>query len=335
MILVTGGTGLVGSHLLFSLLQNNQKVRATHRASSDLELVRNVFSCFTSEADVLFNKIEWVAANMTDIPALTDAFVDITHVYHCAAYISFNPKHYRKLKKSNVEGTANIVNLCLANKVQKLCYVSSVATLGRCTNGKLIDEETAWNPEDDNSVYSISKYGAELEVWRGAQEGLNAVVVNPGVILGEGPRNSGSGIIIKSASKTTAYYTSGGMGVVDVKDVVSVMIQLMQGPITNQKYILVGENLSYRELLSELAIHFSKKQPYKKIPKWGFTLFRIGDWLSSKLLGTKRKLLKSTVNSMYKTSFYDASKVKKELDFEFTPYQETVKRVVTNFKKNS
>jgi Nucleoside-diphosphate-sugar epimerases len=170
MILVTGGTGLVGSHLLFSLLQDNQKVRATHRASSDLELVRNVFSYFTSEADVLFNKIEWVAANMTDIPALTDAFVGISHVYHCAAYISFNPKHYRKLKKSNVEGTANIVNLCLANRVQKLCYVSSVATLGRSENSELIDEGTAWNPEDINSVYAISKYGAELEVWRGSQE---------------------------------------------------------------------------------------------------------------------------------------------------------------------
>ena len=331
MILVTGGTGLVGSHLLFSLLQNNQKVRATHRASSDLESVKKVFSCFTSEADTLYDKIEWVEANVTEIPALTEAFRGITHVYHCAAYISFNPKHYRKLKKANVEGTANIVNLCLANNIEKLCYVSTVATFGRPSNGELINEETAWNPEDDNSVYAISKFGAELEVWRGAQEGLKTVIVNPCVILGEGPRNSGSGIIIKQASKSTSYYTTGGMGIVDVKDVVSAMIELMKSSICNRNFVLVGKNLLYRELVFELAIHFKKEPPSKSIPKWIFSLLRTGDWLSSKLFRTKRKLLKSTVNSLFKTSFYDASRIEKELGFEFTPFEETIKRVVKNF----
>ena len=331
MILVTGGTGLVGSHLLFSLLQNNQQVRATHRASSDLKSVKKVFSHFSSEADALFDKIEWVEANLIEIPALTEAFKGITHVYHCAAYISFNPKHYRKLKKANVEGTANIVNLCLANNIEKLCYVSTVATFGRPAHGELINEDTSWNSEDDNSVYAISKYGAELEVWRGAQEGLKTVIVNPCVILGEGPRNSGSGLIIKQAARSTSYYTSGGMGIVDVKDVVSALIKLMGSSICNRNYVLVGKNLMYQELLSELAIHFKQKPPNKKVPKGVFTLLRIGDWLSSKFFRTKRKLLKSTVNSLYKISFYDASRIEKELDFEFTPFEETIKRVVTNF----
>jgi nucleoside-diphosphate-sugar epimerase len=334
MILVTGATGLVGSHLLYSLLKDNQRVRAIHRSSSNLNTVRNLFANFTSEADRLFEKIEWVEANVTEIPALTDAFKDITHVYHCAAYISFNPKHYRKLKKANVEGTANIVNLCLANNVQKLCYMSSVATLGIPIKGDLINENTAWNPEDNNSVYAISKYGAELEVWRGAQEGLKTVIVNPGVILGEGSPNSGSSIIIKQAARSTSFYTSGGMGIVDVKDVVSASIALMESTTVNRNYVLVGKNLRYRDLLAELAIHLKKEAPRHHIPKWIFSFLRMGDWMSSKLLGTKRKLLKSTINSLYKTSYYDASRIEKEMNFKFTPYEETIKRVASNFRLN-
>ncbi len=331
MVLVTGGTGLVGSHLLYSLLKGNENVRAIHRSSSDLEAVKKVFSYFTSEADTLFQKIEWIEANITDIPALTLAFKGITHVYHAAAYISFNPKHYRKLKKANVEGTANIVNLCLENKIKKLCYVSSVATLGNAEKGNLINEKTAWNPEDDNSVYAITKYGSEMEVWRGTQEGLNAVIVNPGVILGEGFWNSGSGVIIKRASKGVSFYTTGGVGIVDVKDVVNAMMSLMGSSIEGQNYILVGKNIHYKELLSNLSYHFKKRPPKKLAPKWILTLMRIIDWFSAKLFRTKRSLVKATVNSLYSTSFYDASKIEKELDFRYTPFEETLERIIKNY----
>ena len=175
------------------MILKHPKVRATHRASSDLASVKKVFSYYTKDVEALYQKIEWVAANITEIPQLTQAFQGITHVYHCAAFVSFNPKHYHALKKANIEGTANVVNIALANDVKKMCYVSSIATLGKSLNGESITEETPWNPEDKNSVYSITKYGAEMEVWRGTQEGLDAVIVNPGVTLGEGYWHSSSG----------------------------------------------------------------------------------------------------------------------------------------------
>jgi len=228
MILVTGGTGLVGAHLLYSLINNGENVRAIHRKSSDLEAVKNVFSFYTNEPEILFTKIEWMVADITDVPSLTPAFKDIDYVYHCAAYISFNPRHYSTLKKVNVEGTANIVNFSLSHNVKKLCYVSSIATIGKTANGSLITEETEYNPEEDNSVYAITKYNAEMEVWRGTQEGLDAVIVHPGVILGEGIWSSASGGILRTVYKGVKYYTTGGVGIVDVQDVAEVMISLLK-----------------------------------------------------------------------------------------------------------
>ena len=335
MILVTGGTGLVGSHLLYFLLKENDTVRAIHRKSSNINSVKKVFSYYTETSEELFKRIDWVEADIIDVPALTEAFKGITHVYHAAAYISFNPKHYRKLKKANIEGTANVVNLSLLHMVRKLCYVSSIATLGKTDDGTLITEETHWIPEENNNVYSITKYGAEMEVWRGTQEGLDAVIVNPGVIFGSGYWNSGSGVIVKMADKQIPFYTSGGVGMVDIQDVVSIMIQLMKSNIVNQKYILVGENIYHRELLSELAVLLHKKPPRKSIAKWKLVVFSNLDWFFNKIFRTKRKLLRPTVDSLYKTSFYDASKITTDLNFQFTPYRETLRRVAENYSKDS
>ena len=155
MILVTGGTGLVGAHLLFALIDNNEEVRAIHREKSDLNAVKRVFSYYTSEVERLFNKIDWQLADITDISSLESVFKNIDYVYHCAAYISFNPRHFKTLKKVNIEGTANVVNYCVSEKVTKLCYISSVASLGKTENESLITEECEFNPNVRNSVYSI------------------------------------------------------------------------------------------------------------------------------------------------------------------------------------
>ena len=192
MVLVTGGTGLVGSHLLLKLAQQNKSVRALYRKGANLERVKTVFSYYSKNSKSLYETIEWAEADLNDLPKLTLAFKDITHVYHCAAYISFDPSNYKILRATNIKGTANIVNLSIANKVEKLCYVSSVATLGY--DADLITEETQWEGNQNQSVYAISKYGAEMEVWRASQEGVAAVIVNPGVILGPGFWNSGSGL---------------------------------------------------------------------------------------------------------------------------------------------
>ena len=197
MILVTGGTGLVGSHLLYELTLKNEFVRAIYRNEKKLSVVKKIFSYYTKTPDLLFNKIQWIQADLLDVTLLIEAFKDVRWVYHCAAFVSLEPNKYLKLRKTNIEGTANIVNLCLSNGIEKLCYVSSVAALGKPLNNLEIDENSLWNPEAPNSLYGITKYGAEMEVWRGTQEGLNAVIVNPGVILGPGIWNDGSGQIFK------------------------------------------------------------------------------------------------------------------------------------------
>jgi len=335
MILVTGGTGLVGSHLLYSLIINNENVRAIHRKSSDLKAVKKVFSFYTNDAEMLFDKIEWVEADISNVPSLIHAFKDVSYVYHAAAIISFNPKHFSYLKKINIEGTANIVNLCLSNGIKKLCYVSTIATLGKSNNGDLITEENEYNPEDKNSVYAITKYGAEMEVWRGTQEGLDSVIVQPGVIIGSGHWNSASGSIFKSISKGVSFYTTGGIGIVDVRDVIRVMITLMNSPIKNRNYILVAKNIYFKELLSLIAEFLNKKPPDRYISKWKLILFSNLDWLSKKLFNTKRKLLKATIENLYTESFYDATKIKEDLNFTFIPFEKTLERVAKYYLMES
>ena len=332
MILVTGGTGLVGAHLLFTLIDNNEEVRAIYRKTSDLNAVKKVFSYYTSEVDRLFNKIDWQLADITDILSLEVVFKNIDYVYHCAAYISFNPRHFKTLKKVNVEGTANVVNFCITEKVIKLCYISSVASLGKTENESLITEECEFNPNDRNSVYSITKNQAEMEVWRGSQEGLDVVIVQPGVIIGEGIWSSASGGIFRTIAKGLKFYTPGGIGIVDVKDVVKAMIYLTKSELKNQAYILVGENILYKKLLTKISNKLHRKAPKLLISKTLMLSFANFDWVLNKLFKTRRKLLKSTVRNLFKRSFYDSSKITTTTNFNFRDLDKTIERVAGNYR---
>jgi len=324
MILVTGGTGLVGAHLLYRLASNNDAVRAIYRTERKLDNVKNVFSCYTEDSASLFKSIEWVQADILDIPLLSEAFKDITHVYHCAAFVSFEPNKYQLLRHTNIEGTANIVNLCISNNIEKLCYVSSIATIGNSVNNKPITENTEWNPENDNSVYAITKYGAEMEVWRATQEGLNAVIVNPGVILGAGIWRYGSGNLFKKAHKGIKYYTSGSVGLVDVKDVVSIMIKLLNSDIKNERYILVAENWTYKQFLQTMAKAVNTKPPKKEAKLWLLQLAWKFDWLTHKLTGKRRQLTKQLVASLHSDTNYSNTKIKSALDFEFKSIDKSI-----------
>ncbi|MCR9183570.1 MAG: NAD-dependent epimerase/dehydratase family protein [Flavobacteriaceae bacterium] len=334
MILVTGGTGLVGAHLLHFLLKDGQKVRAIHRANSNLEGVKQVFSYYTETPENLFNQIEWVEANLIDIPALTEAFEGVEYVYHAAAYVSFDPKNFQKLKKSNIEGTANIVNLCLHFKVKKLCHVSSIATFEK-TGNKMTTEDSQWNPDDDNNVYAISKYGAEMEVWRGTQEGLDAVIINPGVILGSGFWNKGTGVLFNKVFKGLSYYTRGEMGFVDVVDVVKIGIELMKSPIKNECFILVSENESYKQLLSNIAIAFNKTPPKKELKPWMLNVAWRLEFLKNKLYYGKQMLFKSTAEALVKKRHYDNSKIKLVLHYDFIPLSKTIEIITKNYLNNN
>lgn len=327
MILVTGGTGLVGSHLLYNLVSNGEKVRATHRKSSVLESVKTVFGFFTDNAEVLFNKIDWVEADVTNIPQLEAAFAGVTKVYHAAAFISFDAADGDKMRKINIEGTANIVNLCIANKVEKLCFVSSIASLGPANEDGLITEESHWIAEADHNEYAISKYGGEMEVWRGTREGVPAVIVNPGVILGAGYLHQGSGKLFGMAQKGMSFYTTGQTGFVDVEDVVSAMVMLMDGAIENENYILIAENISFKDIMTQICVALGKKPPKKKVRKWMLkVLWRI-NWVLSKLSGKSPAITRASAVAAFETSTYSNIKIKEDLNFKFTPVAETIKRV--------
>ncbi|MEZ4797219.1 MAG: NAD-dependent epimerase/dehydratase family protein [Flavobacteriaceae bacterium] len=317
MILVTGGTGLVGSHLLFKLTQKGHKVRALFRSNEKIEAVKHVFSYYTENIESFFSKIEWVEGDITDIPKLTEAFKGISQVYHCAAFISFDPSYYHSLRQINIEGTANVVNLCISNNIEKLCYVSSIAAIGNEPSNKLITEESPWNKDEDHSVYAITKYGAEMEVWRGCQEGLDVIIVNPGVIIGPGFWRFGSGSFFKRIYKGLKYFTNGTTGYVSVDDVTKIMIKLMESNIKNERYIVVAENLTFQSFFTKIANALNVEPPKKKATPFLLQIAWRMDWLRSKLKGKHRRLVRHSVNSIQSITNYDNSKVKRDLNYEF------------------
>jgi len=332
MILITGGTGLVGAHLLLKLAEDGLPLRAIYRNAEQIKKTRQVF--IHNNKELLFDAIEWVVADIIDVPSLEAAFRGITHVYHCAAYISFNPKDEDKLRKVNIEGTANMVNLALAHNVQKFCHVSSIGALGDVlTPGSIIDEETEWNPEVRHNDYAISKYGAEIEVWRGWQEGLNVVIVNPGLIFGYGFWDQGTGSMLKAVQRGQYFYTLGKCGIVAVEDVVTIMMQLMHSNSNGERYIVVADNPTYKEMLDTIAEGMNKKGPSiyatKLITGIGWRL----DWLVSKLLMKNRMLTRNMAQSSHGTEVYDAGKITARLNYHFIPTNEYLKRLAQVYSK--
>ena len=331
MILVTGGTGLVGSHLLHHLTLKNDEIRATYRTKSSLEKVKKVFSYYTSDTN-LFDKIEWCKADITKVPDMILAFKSVNLVYHCAAFISFNPKDYIEMRKVNIHGTAIVVNLCIDAKVDKLCYVSSIAAVGDAKIGQeFIDETCEWNKELDNSGYSITKFGGEMEVWRASQEGVDVVIVNPGVILGSGFWDAGSGKLFSQVHNGFDYYTEGVTGFVSVQDVVKAMIQLVNSSIKNERFILISENKTYKEVLFTIADAFGKKRPSVKIKKWQTELFWRFAWVVSKITGVTPLLSKYSARSAHTISKYDASKIRNSINYQFETIENSIEKICERF----
>lgn len=316
MILVTGATGLVGSHLLIKLLQENETVKALYRDKKKIETVKKVFQ-HKNQFD-LFDKIEWVEGDITTIPTLEIAFRNVSEVYHCAALISFDPKDEEKLRKNNIEGTANIINCCIDFKVTKICFVSSIAALGDPKeNETLVTEETEWNPEKAHSDYAISKYGAEMEVWRGQQEGLLVVIVNPGIIFGYGFPKQGSNLLFSTIKKGITFYTKGKIGIVAVEDVATCMITLMKQNHYGQRYILVAENETFETVFFRITDAMKLKRPFINANKTLTSLAWKIDWLLAKLTGRKRKFTKHIAIASLNKNEYSNTKIKETLDYSF------------------
>jgi nucleoside-diphosphate-sugar epimerase len=335
MILVTGGTGLVGSYLLYQLSLENDAIKAIHRKNSDLRAVKNVFQYFSADYETLFQKIDWVEADITDIISLEKAFNNVTEVYHSAALVSFNSKDYKAMCEINIEGTSNIVNFCIANKVKKICFVSSIATIEKSVTKQMMDETDEWNLEKASYGYAMTKYASEMEVWRASQEGVSVVIVNPGVILGAGFWHQGSGAIFSKIAKGFNFYTEGVTGFVSVNDVVKAMLLLMKSNIANERYILVAENCSFKEVFDQIAQNFGKKPPSVKVTKLMSAIGWRIEKLKSVFTNIPATLTKHTAKSIHEKRYYSSEKIKSELNFNFESISGTIKNVCELYKREA
>jgi dihydroflavonol-4-reductase len=320
MILVTGGAGLVGSELIRQLLDKGKQVIALYN--------NTVLPDFKSP------NLQQVQCNILDVVGLEQAMQGVEEVYHCAAIVTFNPRRRAGMFKINIEGTANIVNAALDAGIRKMVYVSSVAALGRIRQGEQINETMNWSEETSNSAYGQSKFLAEMEVWRGIGEGLDAVMVNPTIILGPGDWNSGSSQIFKNVYDEFPWYADGTTGFVDVRDVAAAMIQLMESDVTAERFIISADNRNYRNVFNLIAKAFGKKPPTKKVTPLLAKIVWRWEAIKSVFTGKDPLVTKETAATALATSNFDNSKLKKFLPgFNYRPIEESIEYTCTAFKQ--
>jgi dihydroflavonol-4-reductase len=338
MIFVTGGTGLIGAHLLFELISSGKRIKALKRKTSNLQQVLKIFSYYEKNPEKLFNQIEWVDGDMLEYFGLENLLAGTTEIYHCAAIVSFAKNERKQMIHNNVEGTANLVNAALETGVKKFCHVSSVSALGTNQNGFVIDEQTNWVPGKKVTGYSHSKFFSEAEIWRGIEEGLDAVIVNPSIVLGPGNWDTGSSRLFKTVWDGMKFYTKGITGYVDVKDVVRAMVLLMDDEnfetCKNQRFLINAENISYQELFSKIADALEKPKP-KLYASPIVTEFA---WRGTKLFGFFSKnqppISRETSNAAHTTKLFDGNKITQSIDFEYIPVSESIKQTAICLKKD-
>lgn len=332
MIFVTGGTGLVGSHLLFRLAENGYLVKALVRDKKSIERARKTFNIYTPNPEKIIDRIEWVEGDIIDYNSFHSYLNDIQFAFHAAAVVSFDQANKNLLLKNNIEGTENIAKACMQHNVEKLCHVSSIAAIGTGINGAATDENCIWTNDGNVSVYSQSKYYSEEIIWKYQKLGLRTVIVNPSVILGPGDIYSGSTALFGTVLKGLKFYTPGIAGFVDVRDVADIMIKLTNSTISGERFILNSENVSYKDLFSMIANSMNKKAPYIKVtPIMGKMAWRISA-VKSFLTGTEALITKETVASSFKKRFFSNEKVLESLkkidsqgkEYRFIPIKQSI-----------
>ncbi|WP_426479472.1 NAD-dependent epimerase/dehydratase family protein [Chryseobacterium sp. CBSDS_008] len=329
MIFVTGATGILGRIIVLELLKRGKNVRASKRPGSNLNEVRHSYSFYTENPDDFFNKIEWVNVDFDDLDSLQTALQGVDEVYHCAAKVSFHPKDKKEMYRTNIKGTENLLFACEGSDVKKFLHVSSVAVLDNFNEKGELDEDSDFNPKLEHSAYAISKHLSEMEAWRASAEGLNVVIINPGMIIGSGNWNQSSGELF-STFEDNSFTFSGGSAYVDVRDVANTAIGLMENNFFGERFIIVAENNRYADLAKQVRTRLGLKdarilsQPVLNIGRIGNTLF---GWLIPKL----RMVTKSNIEAISSFNTISNQKVKEKLNYQFIPVKESIDFHLNNY----
>ncbi|MGD9555480.1 MAG: NAD-dependent epimerase/dehydratase family protein [Mangrovibacterium sp.] len=338
MIFVTGGTGLVGSHVLLTLLQAGHQVYALKRPTSNLKTVVKTFSYYCDTPQALLDQIVWLEGDILDYPSLEELITGVTEIYHCAAMVSFHANDRDSMLNNNVKGTANLINAALHNKVKKFCHISSIAALGKTQDGTEINEDTYWTPSRQKSGYSISKFFSEMEVWRGIEEGLEAVIVNPSIILGPGNWDIGSPKLFQAIWKGLKYYTKGETGFVDVRDVATAMTLLMDDRnferLRNQRFILNAGNMSYQTFFNQIADALQKPRPKTFASDMILQMAWRAARLASFFSGKRPAITREAVSGSNRINHYNGNKICQATGFSYRSLDVTIRDIAKMFLKD-
>jgi dihydroflavonol-4-reductase len=313
MILITGATGFLGAELAKLLVTAGNSIRCTKRTTSTIPVLLAPFKA----------QIEWVDADLLDIFALENALDGIIQVYHCAAWVSLKAADKEPMINTNVTGTANLVNLCTERGV-RIVHVSSIAAIGLAKPGELTTENHHLEQSVENDGYAISKLESEMEVWRGIAEGLDAVIVNPSLIIGASAGRQGSGVFFETIRKGLKFYTTGSIGFVDVEDVAKCMIALMNSNITAERYVVSAENYNYKDITTEVANGFGIKPPAILAKPWVMEVAWRGATFVGAITGKAPAIDKTSAQTASLNRDFDNSKIKKAIGIEFKPISKTI-----------
>lgn len=315
MVAVTGANGLLGSYVVRKLQQHGESVIAISRKDSDRSLLSDVHE-----------NVTWRDADILDPVTLKEALDGVNEVIHTAATVSLNPRKAEQIMRVNVEGTRNVVDTCLESGIARLVHVSSVAALGSQKDQTRIDETNKWVDTPFNSVYAESKYFAELEVFRGQEEGLSTVIVNPSFILAAANWKVSSAQFFKYAWDEKPFYINGYMNYVDVEDVAGIIYQLLRDKVQGKRFIVSAGNISYIELLKKIAAQFGRKAPSIRVPNAVLGPFAFIEGIRSTITGTEPKVTRDTVKLASTRFLFANDRITNYLNFKFQPIDETLKR---------
>ncbi|HAO07854.1 MAG TPA: NAD-dependent epimerase, partial [Chryseobacterium sp.] len=315
--------------IVLELLKKGKNVRAAKRPTSNLNEVRHSYTFYTENPDDFFNRIEWVDVDFNDMYSLQEALKEVDEVYHCAAKVSFNPHDEKEMYRTNIKGTENLLYACEGSGVKKFLHVSSIAVLDNFNEKGELDEESDFNPKLDHSAYALSKHLSEMEVWRASAEGLNVVIVNPGIIIGSGNWGNSSGDVFPTFEKNSFTF-SGGSSYVDVRDVAEISIELMEKNIFGERFIVIAENRRYAELGKQIRSKLNLKEA-KILSDFQLNIGVLANTLFGWFIPALRMATRSNVKSISEMNTVSNEKIKSRLNYQFIPLSESIDFHLNNY----